>query len=43
VYNPLEAKYVALTDGLLFVVEASMGSRRGGVPWTPAPVSVACW
>jgi hypothetical protein len=43
VYNPLEAKYVALTDGLLFVVEASLGSRRGGVPWTPAPVSVACW
>jgi len=43
VYNPLEAKYVALTDGLLFVVEASLGSRRGGVPWTLAPVSVACW
>jgi len=40
VYNPLEAKYVALTDGLLFVVEASLGSRRGGVPWTPAPVSI---
>jgi len=40
VYNPLEAKYVALTDGLLFVVEASLGSRRGGGLWAPAPVSI---
>ncbi|MCL6475879.1 MAG: hypothetical protein K6U75_12600 [Firmicutes bacterium] len=34
VYNPMEAKYMALTDGLLFVIEARLGSRRGGAWWT---------
>lgn len=36
VYNPMEAKYVALTEGLLLVFEARLGSRQGGALLTLA-------